>query len=141
MSGYDFDILDWSRRQSELLRRLANGERVNEAIDWPNVIEEIEAVGRSQLSTVRSLLIQALLHMMKAQAWPNSLAVPSWRAEAIRFRQDAAEAYAPSMRQHLDVAGLYAKALRAMPAAIDGQPPSPVSPACPLTLDELLALD
>ncbi|MEJ0020807.1 MAG: DUF29 family protein [Acetobacteraceae bacterium] len=28
--------------------------------------------------------------------------------------------------------------LRALPTAMDGQPPRPVSPTCPLTLDELL---
>jgi hypothetical protein len=140
MSDYDTDILLWSERQGNLLRRLAGGERVNDAVDWANVIEEIETVGRSQLSAVRSLLIQALIHMLKAQAWPQSMAAPGWRAEAIRFRQDAAEAFAPSMRQHLDIARLYARALRAMPEAIDGRPPLAPPPAiCPWTLDELLA--
>jgi hypothetical protein len=57
---YDADILEWSERQAALLRRVAAGERVNDtAPDWPNIIEEIESVGRSQLSAVRSLLTQA----------------------------------------------------------------------------------
>lgn len=46
---YEDDILLWSERQSELLRRRAAGELVNDAeIDWPNVAEEIKDVGRSQ---------------------------------------------------------------------------------------------
>jgi uncharacterized protein DUF29 len=139
-SDYESDILAWSERQGELLHRIARGERVNDAdLDWPNIAEEIESVGRSQLSAVRSLLTQALIHMLKAEAWPSSLAAPGWRAEAIRFRQDAAEAFAPSMRQHLDVAKLYARALRALPETIDGLPPLPVPASCPVTLDELLA--
>jgi len=36
MSRYDTDIFVWSERQAALLRRLANGERVNDAVDWPN---------------------------------------------------------------------------------------------------------
>jgi uncharacterized protein DUF29 len=137
---YETDILAWSERQGALLRRIGKGERVNDAeLDWPNIAEEIESVGRSQLSAVRSLLTQALIHMLKAEAWPQSLAAPGWRAEAIRFRQEAAEAFAPSMRQHLDVAKLYARALRALPASIDGQPPLPVPQVCPATQDELLA--
>ena len=136
---YDADILEWSERQADLLRRIAAGERLNDGSpDWPHIIEEIESVGRSQLSAVRSLLTQALLHMLKARAWPQSQAAPGWEAEAIRFRGDAAEAFAPSMRQHLDVAALYSRALRAMPKAIDGQPPLPAPPDRPMTLEELL---
>ncbi len=135
---YDSDILVWSEEQAALLRRVASGERVN-GLDWPNIIDEVESVGRSQLSAVRSLLVQALLHMLKAKAWPLSAAVPGWHSEAIRFRQDAAEAFAPSMRQHLDVGKLYARALRVMPETIDRQSPLPVPAVCPFTLDELLS--
>jgi hypothetical protein len=50
---YDDDILLWSVRQAALLRRRAAGELVNDAeIDWTNVTEEIEDVGRSQLNAV-----------------------------------------------------------------------------------------
>ena len=139
MSEYDTDILLWSNEQAALLRRVAAGERVNDQVDWENVIEEVESVGRSQLSAVRSHLIQALLHDLKAEAWPLSREVPHWRAEAIGQRQEAAEAFAPSMRQHIDVQTLYARALRRLPDSIDGQLPLPVPTVCPITLDELLS--
>jgi hypothetical protein len=49
-SLYDEDILAWSERQGALLRRIAAGERVDDHdLDWDNVAEEIERVGRSQL--------------------------------------------------------------------------------------------
>jgi hypothetical protein len=54
---YDTDILEWSDHQAALLRRVAAGERVNE-VDWPNIIEEVESVGREQLHAVESLLVQ-----------------------------------------------------------------------------------
>jgi hypothetical protein len=135
---YDDDILLWSERQADLLRRLAAGEPVNERPDWANIIEEVESVGRSDLRAVRSLLLQAMVHMLKAEAWPNSLSAPAWRSEAVLFRAQAGQAFSPSMRQRIDVADLYATALRALPTAMDGQPPQPVSPTCPMTLDELL---
>ena len=135
---YEADILLWSERQSELLRRLAAGERVNDQIDWDNVIEEVESVGNEQLHAVESFLVQALLHDLKAQAWPQSPDEPHWRAEARRFRGDAASRFAPSMRQKIDVARIYRRALRAMPEAIEGLPPLPIEAAMP-TLDELLA--
>jgi len=140
MSDYDTDILTWSERQAELLRRVGAGEAVNAQVDWDNVAEEVESVGRSQLASVKSLLIQALAHMLKAEAWPLSREVPHWRGEALRFRIDAADVFAPSMHQRIDVADLYAKALRILPEAIDGQPPLPVPQECPVTLDKLLDL-
>jgi hypothetical protein len=137
---YDTDIVIWSERQGELLHRIAKGERVNDAdLDWPNIAEEIESVGRSQIDVVESLLYQAFVHMLKAEAWPQSLAAPGWRGDARGFRAQARRRFAPSMRQRIDLPGLYADALKALPDTIDGQPPLPVPQVCPVTLDELLA--
>jgi hypothetical protein len=143
MSDYDTDILTWSEHQADLLRRRAAGELVNEAeVDWPNIAEEIESVGRSQLSAVQSLLRQVPIHMLKAEAWPLSREVPHWRAETRRFRDDAAEAFTPSMRQQrINLARLYVQALRATPETIDGQAPLPMPESCLVTLDDLLSDD
>ncbi len=139
MSDYDSDILVWSERQAELLRRRVAGELVNDAaLDWPNIAEEIGDVGRSQLNAVESLLTQALPHMLKAEAWPLMRDAPSWRAGARLFRRQARRRFVPSMRQRIDLAGLYADALAGLPETIDDQPPLPVPDACPATLDELL---
>ena len=135
---YDDDILAWSEGQAALLQRMAAGEQVN-GLDWPNIIEEVADVGLNSLRACRSLLIQALIHMLKAGAWPLAKEVPHWQAEARRFRIDAADAFSPSMRQRIDVADLYAKALRAMPETFEGQQPLPLPAVCPVTLDELLA--
>jgi len=139
---YDDDILLWSERQADLLRRHGAGERVNDAsIDWENVAEEIVDVGRSELRAVASHLVQALLDDFKAEAWPLSREVPHWRAEARGHRDDARAAFTRSMGQHeeLEVAELYRRALRRVPDTIDGVPPLPVPAECPLTLEELLA--
>ena len=140
MTDYDTDILTWSERQAALLRRRAAGELVNDAdLDWPHIAEEIEDVGRSELRSCRSLLRQALRHMLKAEAWPLSRDAPTWRADAIDFRRQARDAFVPSMRQKIDIAGLYADALAAMPETVDSVPPLPVPDVCPVTLDELLS--
>jgi hypothetical protein len=138
---YDEDFLLWSEQQAELLRRMATGDRVNDQVDWENVAEEIVDVGRSELRAVVSHLVQALLHDLKAEAWPLSREVPHWRAEARGHRDDARAAFTRSMaqREELEVAELYRRALRRMPETIDGVPPLPVPPECPVTLEELLA--
>ena len=108
-------------------------------MDWDNLAEEIEDLGRSQLHAVESHLVQALLHDLEAEAWPLCGEVPYWRAEARGQRDDAKSAFTPSMAQRIDVPALYRRALRRMPETIDGQPPLPVPESCPVTLDELLA--
>ena len=40
---YDDDILVWSERQSDLLRRIAAGEPVNERPDWVNIMRKSRA--------------------------------------------------------------------------------------------------
>lgn len=137
-SLYNVDVLEWSEHQARLLRQHAGGGPGNEAPDWANIIEEVESVGRNQLSAVRSLLMRALEHDLKCKAWPQSRDVPHWRIEARRFRIDAAEAFTPSMRQRIDMDGLYRKALSLLPETMDGQASLAVDPACPVTLDELL---
>ena len=133
---YDQDILIWSEQQADLLRR-----RLGNALDWDNLAEEIEDVGRSQLRAVESHLVQALLHDLKVRAWPLSRDVPHWRAEARGQRDDARAGFTPSMAQRIDVAALYRRALRRLPETIDGEPPRQVPDACPATLDELLVED
>jgi hypothetical protein len=49
MSECETDIVLWSEHQAALLRRIIAGELVNSAeIDWPNIAEEIESMGRSE---------------------------------------------------------------------------------------------
>ncbi len=139
MSDYDTDILVWSEQQSALLRRLALGEQVNTQIDWENVAEEVESVGREQVHAVQSLLLQALIHVLKAEAWPDSRDAPVWRAGAMNFRAQAAIRFAPSMRQRIDLPRLYRQARRALPSEMEGQAGLPVAETCPLSLDALLA--
>nr|WP_282571987.1 DUF29 domain-containing protein [Roseomonas acroporae] len=141
---YERDILAWSEDQAARLGRLAASERANEAgIDWANVIEEVESVGRSEFQAVESLLVEALRHMAKLAAWPEAPATAHWTTEALAFLLGARRRISPSMRRRLDVPGLYADAARLVrrQAVAEGRAMAPIVDACPLTLDELLAAD
>ena len=62
---------DLERAASCAARRCAVGELVNEAeLDWDNIAEEIESVGRSDLHAVTSWLMQEPRHDLKTEAWP-----------------------------------------------------------------------
>jgi hypothetical protein len=71
MSDYDTDIVRWSERQAVLLRQYAAVARANDpALDWPNIIEEIESVGRSERSALASNVRTILEHLAKLETSP-----------------------------------------------------------------------
>jgi hypothetical protein len=140
-SLYETDILTWSERQADLLRRLASGERLNETIDWENVIEEVESVGRSELHGCESLLLQALIHLLKLHLAPRSRSASHWRGEIVTFLTDARRYFSPSMRQRIDLAALYASALYRLQAEARGKRDPRIPAACPFDLDDLLVAE
>jgi hypothetical protein len=136
---YDTDIVAWSAQQADLLRHAARGERVN-GLDWPNLIEEIESVGRSEVRAVESLLRQALVHLLKLHGWPGHEAASHWKSEAIGFLGEAADDFTPSMRRQIDPKKLYRRALAQVNTLrLNGTAPLPLPPACPFALADLLA--
>ena len=139
---YNRDTLAWAEEQAGLLRRLAAGERVNNAIDWPNVIEEVQEAGQAQLRSCRSLWRQAMIHLLKLHAWPESGSAAAWRAEIGVFLDDAEGHYSASMRQLIDLEAVYARALLRAGQARDESGLGRAWPnLCPFTIEALLAGD
>jgi hypothetical protein len=63
---YQTDFALWAERQTELLRRRAAGDLVNDSdLDWQNLAEEIEAVGASTRRELRNRLARLLQHLLK----------------------------------------------------------------------------
>ncbi len=138
---YERDALAWSDQQAGLLRRIAAGERLNEAVDWANVIEEVQDVGRSELRAVKGLLVQALVHLLKCHAWPGSGSAAHWRGELPGFLSGARRSFSPSMRQWINLDDLYADALYEMSAKVDDSGlPRSLPAVCPYGLDDLVAI-
>jgi uncharacterized protein DUF29 len=140
---YDDDILLWSERQAELLRRRAAGALVNDAeLDWPNIAEEIESVGSEQRHAVESLLTNILQHLLQVMAWPEALAASHWQHEIDGWRVQVERRLrrGPKLRADMeaDLANLYQDAIRSMYRELDGVPRPPLPDACPFTLDQLL---
>lgn len=138
---YDHDILTWSERQADLLRRLARGERVND-VDWPHVIEEIADVGISELNAVRSLTGQMMIHLIKIHLFPTDTARMHWHQELDAFIDGVKDRYAMSMRQRIDVQPVWDRAKqRMLKYHADKEAIAALPAACPWTIDELLAGD
>jgi hypothetical protein len=63
---YERDFYAWTRDQAAKLRARAHND-----IDWDNVAEEIETVGRSDKKEIRSRLEVLLRHLLKWQFQPD----------------------------------------------------------------------
>jgi hypothetical protein len=141
-STYDDDILEWSERQAAALRRAAHARpNVSNEIDWENVAEEIEDVGRSQLLAVESLIRQILIHLIKAISADATEPLMHWRKEVVAFHTDVMKRMTPSMRSRLDFAEIWRDALKQAEAdlAAHGQSlmPSVLNGRFPLALDDI----
>ena len=77
--SHEGDFYAWSQDQGRRLREV----RPN-SIDWENVAEEIESLGRSEKRSIESNLGVVLLHLLKWQFQPGGRS-NSWRASLIEY--------------------------------------------------------
>jgi hypothetical protein len=103
MNDYDTDLLLWSERQAALLRRAGSGERVNDQVDWENVAEEIEALGRSDRRELHNRVAGILVHLIKLLTSPADAPRTGWRETLLEQRRRVARLLkdSPSLRPEL----------------------------------------
>jgi hypothetical protein len=77
---YDHDFFAWTQDQADALKRRSANE-----LDWENLLEEIEDLGRSERRELRSRLIVLLTHILKWELLPE-MRSRSWMA-TIRIQQ------------------------------------------------------
>ena len=139
-SLYVTDVVSWAEAQVAELRRIAASSSTN-AVDWENVIEEIESVGRYEWGGVRSQIVAALDHLLRAALDPAALSAKAWHAEIRVFLAEARGDYRPSMRQYLDMDAIWRRAVPRAEAALahfDVAVPRGLPDRSPFQLDELL---
>ena len=95
-------------------------------------------MGLSELHSVESFLTLMLTDLLKLYAWPASDTCNHWRGEIVVFQAEASRRFSPSMRQRVDIAALYAVAVKPI-HAIDRTLYVPADN--PFTLDHLLNED
>ena len=79
---YERDFYLWVE---DTVRKLK--ARDNENLDWENLVEEIESLGKSQRKAVRSSLVRLLEHLLKRCYVPMSDCYRGWEIEIRNSRQ------------------------------------------------------
>ena len=96
---YDEDLLLWSEEQARALRSAAHSG-ANLPIDWENVAEEIESLGKSLARELASRVSTILIHLMKLEASPAAEPRIGW-AETIREQRDQIDTLAAVLARPL----------------------------------------
>lgn len=99
---YDQDFFRWTEQQATALRRAAKDS--NLPLDWGNLAEEIESLGKSQRAALRSQLRRILRHQFKLEASPAIEPRRGWE-ESIRDARVEIEDIlqdSPSLRREVD---------------------------------------
>jgi hypothetical protein len=87
---YDEDFVAWTEQQTEALRAAARGS-TNQPLDWENLAEEIEDLGRSVRRELRSQLTRIIHHLLKFQHSPAIGPRRGWKSSMREARSDVAE--------------------------------------------------
>lgn len=114
---YDQDLVLWSQEQAQAIRE--EGLRGSNArIDWENVAEEIESLGKSDRRGLGSHIGNIIEHLLKLQSSPAQNPASGW-VETIQNARDAIEPLledSPSLRR--EVAGMIDQRLPKMRARV-----------------------
>ena len=128
---YKTDFYQWTIEQAQTLK-----ERKIENLDWENVIEEIEALGRSDYSAVVSLLLRQIEHRLKIDYTSLEECYKKWQVEIEAFKIGIKRRISPSMKPKLqaELAEIYQDAAKLVTLEYGIELPK----ECPYFLEELV---
>jgi hypothetical protein len=132
---YDGDFYAWTGDQAARLR-----EQKPKGIDWENVAEEIESLGRSERREIRSRMLVLLHHLLKWQFQPAGRS-NSWRASIRGARRELARdvAESPSLKRYpAQVLREQYELARLEASGETGLPEMSFPETCPFTIDQVL---
>jgi hypothetical protein len=134
MINYEKDFYSWTQEQANLLR---NGQF--NSLDIPNLIEEIETMGRSEKRELESRLTVLLLHLLKWK-YQEARRGRSWELSIIEQRLKFEETLEenPGLKPKLDEILTKAYKFAIIQASRETKISRNVFPEiCPWTLDEI----
>lgn len=98
---YEQDFVLWTAEQAAALRRAKDS---NLPLDWENLAEEIESLGRSDRRELRSQITRVLRHLLKLKVSPASEPRAGWQGSIDEARDEIAGLLedSPSLRREID---------------------------------------
>ena len=100
---YQEDTVAWSEHQAAALRASARG-RSNQVLDWENLAEEIDDLGKSLRIALRSQISRIIQHLVKLEFSPAREPRSGWRGSVREARDQIQQLFedSPSLRRDVD---------------------------------------
>jgi hypothetical protein len=112
-SLHDRDIYAWTEQQADALRNLSRSRNdLPSDLDLPNLAEEIEDLGVSELNAVRSYIRLILVHLVKAISVPEAAPIAHWQEEVVNWQSELLQRITPAMKTRIDMPRIWQAALR-----------------------------
>ena len=127
---YETDYYLWLEKQT-----IAIKNHDVSALDWINLLEEIESLGKEQLNAVNSLLKQVIIHRLKLDYLQDELNRNHWESEINTFVDQIEDRLTKTLKNKLDLPKLYNRAKRDV---LKQYPKLIIPETNPYTLDDLL---
>lgn len=135
---YEIDDFQWLEETIKLLKNQQFKE-----IDWENLIEELEDLGKEKKNAVVSLLEQVIRHLLLLEYWRSEREYNQvhWQEEIYNFRIQLKRRLTTNLRNYLEseLNSIYQDALGFV--QIKTQKTVNFPPECPYSLDQLLDID
>jgi hypothetical protein len=145
-SLYQTDYYAWTKQQAAELRRLA-AARANTTLDLANLAEEVESLGISQLSSVKSQMRRVIEHLLKLEHSPGAEPRAGWRRTIVEARDEISDDLTATLRRDAEAALdlLYEQSRRRARAALSEHGELEAARAlpttCPYSFDQVVSHD
>ncbi|GCE61852.1 DUF29 domain-containing protein [Microcystis aeruginosa] len=105
-TAYETDYNQWLKETVKHLQ-----ERNFEQVDWDNLIEEIESMGKSDRRALMSLLTRLIEHLLKLAYWQEEKKRSGnhWAAAIVNFRAQIQQRLEDSPSSRPELAAMYDK--------------------------------
>lgn len=126
---YETDFVEWTIKQAQALQ-----ERNIKALDWDNLKEEIEYLGKEQINAVHSFLKQIIIHKLKLDYTNEILSRGHWIYKIDDFQDEIERRLTKTLQNKINIQSEYERAKRKVLRVYNINLPD----QCPYTFEDLM---
>ena len=126
---YETDFVEWTIKQAQALQ-----ERNIKALDWDNLKEEIEYLGKEQINAVHSFLKKIIIHKLKLDYTNEILSRGHWIYKIDDFQDEIERRLTKTLQNKINIQSEYERAKRKVLRVYNINLPD----QCPYTFEDLM---
>ena len=126
---YETDFVEWTIKQAQAL----NDHNIK-ALDWDNLKEEIEDLGKEQINAVHSFIKQIIIHKLKLDYTNEILSRGHWIDEIDDFQDEIERRLTKTLLNKINIQPEYERAKRKVLKLYNINLPD----QCPYTFEDLM---